>query len=233
VTQETDRGQRPIPREVLSEVVKDRILTQILQGDLAPGSRIVETRVARELGTSQAPVREALRDLATLGFIDMQPHRGSWVRAPSKQELIDAIEVRAELEALAGRLAAVRRTERCLRDLESLMVEMRDAAERDDAHDHALKNTQFHETIVAAARNKTLARFWATLEPFARTYVTASSKGIDLHWLAERHQGILDAIRDQDADRAAEQSRHHAAQAADLLEKFEHPELKETAADAD
>jgi DNA-binding GntR family transcriptional regulator len=227
VTQDSDRGQRPIEREVLSEVVKDRILTQILQGDLAPGSRIVETRVARELGTSQAPVREALRDLATLGFIEMKPHRGSWVRTPSKEEMIEAIAVRAELEALAGSLAAVHRSDRCVRDLERLMAEMMEAAERGDPHDQALKNTQFHERILESAGNKTLQHLWSMLEPFARTYVTASAEGMDLHWLGQRHQGILDAIRDQDAELAAELSRAHAAQAAALLEKFEHPELED------
>ena len=228
MTEEADDVQQPIVRERLAEVVKDRILTQILQGTLAPGSRIVETRVARELGTSQAPVREALRDLATLGFVETKPHRGSWVRTPTKKDMIEAIEVRAELEALAGRLAAERRSEKCVAELELLMDEMMEAAERGDAHDQALKNAQFHELIVDAAGNKTLARFWSMLEPFASTYVTASAEGMDLHWLGQRHESILDAIRDQDADRAAETSRFHAAQAAELLEKFKHPELVDT-----
>ncbi len=227
MTDDQVRGPGQIEREVLSEVVKDRILTWILQGELEPGSRIVETRVARELGTSQAPVREALRDLATLGFIDMQPHRGSWVRQPTKHELIEAIEVRAELEALAGRLAAERRTEKCVRDLEALMEGMMEAAERGDAHDQAFKNAKFHERIVEAARNSMLMRFWSMLEPFARTYVTASAQGIDLHWLGARHEALLEAIRDQDPERAATTSRDHAVQAADLLEKFGHPELED------
>jgi DNA-binding FadR family transcriptional regulator len=104
---------------------------------------------------------------------------------------------------------------------------MMEAADRGDPHDQALKNTQFHERILEAARNDTLMRLWSMLEPFARTYVTASADGIDLHWLGERHQAILDAIRDQDPDRAAETSRHHAAQAAELLEEFAHPELED------
>ena len=226
MTRKADSGPRPIQREVLSEVVKDRILTAISQGDLAPGSRIVETQVARDLGTSQAPVREALRGLATLGFIEIRPHRGSWVRAPTKEEMIEAIEVRAELEALAGRLAAVRRSDKSMEILERLMAEMMEAADRGDAHEHALKNTQFHEQIVEAARNKTLKRLWGMLEPFARTYITTSADGIDLHWLGGRHEAILDAIRDQDPDRAAETSRNHAAEAAELLEKYSHPELE-------
>jgi DNA-binding GntR family transcriptional regulator len=225
VTDTLESHPQPVEREVLSELVKDRILTWILEGVLAPGSRIVETRVARELGTSQAPVREALRDLATLGFVEMQPYRGSRVRKPSKDELIDAIEVRAELEALAGKLAATRRTDRCLADLDRLYAEMDEAADRNDPHDHALKNTLFHQRIVEAAHNPTLTRLWSMLEPFARTYVTASASGMDLKWLGHRHDGILEAIRDRDPERAAQTMREHAYEAAKLIDQMDHPEL--------
>jgi DNA-binding GntR family transcriptional regulator len=170
-------------------------------------------------------VREALRDLATLGFVEMQPYRGSRVRKPSKDELIDAIEVRAELEALAGKLAATRRTDRCLADLDRLYAEMDEAADRNDPHDHALKNTLFHQRIVEAAHNPTLTRLWSMLEPFARTYVTASASGMDLKWLGHRHDGILEAIRDRDPERAAQTMREHAYEAAKLIDQMDHPEL--------
>ena len=218
MTNARDTGAEPVSREVLSERVKDRILTWILEGELEPGSRIVETRVARELGVSQAPVREALRDLAILGFVEMRPHKGARVRQPSKNELREAIEVRAELEALAGRLAAERRTEQCLSDLEELYRLMDEAADRGNAHAQAMYNARFHERIVKATHNETLYRQWSMLEPFSRTYVTASAPGMDLHWLSKRHEPILEAIRAQDVELAAELSRQHAAQAADLLE---------------
>lgn len=217
-SRETGKQQEPVAREVLSEQVKDRILTWIFEGELEPGSRVIETRVARELGVSQAPVREALRDLAILGFVEMAPHKGARVRKPTQRELTEAIEVRAELEALAGRLAAERRTDQCVADLELLYVAMNEAADRGDAHDQAMNNTKFHARIVKASHNQTLERQWSMLEPFARTYVTASTPGIDLHWLSRRHEPILAAIRDRDADLAAELSRIHATQAAALLE---------------
>jgi DNA-binding GntR family transcriptional regulator len=210
-----------VTREVLSEGVKDRILTWILEGEIEPGSRIVETRVARELGVSQAPVREALRDLAVLGFVEMEPHKGARVRNPTREELIQAIEVRAELEALGARLAALRRTEQCLSDLEELAAAMDEAADRGDAHDQALNNTRFHARIIAAAHNPTLQRHWSMLEPFSRTYVAASVPGGDLHGLSQRHEPILAAIRDQDPEVAAELSRKHAAEGAVLLEGLE------------
>jgi len=216
-----DRRSDPVARNVLSAQVKDRILQWILEGELAPGSRIVETRVARELGTSQAPVREALRDLATLGVVEMQAYRGARVRRPTKQELVEAMEVRAELEAMAARLAATRMSEDDLAELQGLMDDMAKWADTGDAHEHALSNTQFHAAIVSASGNRTLERTWSMLEPFARTYVTATVPGIDLHWLGDRHIPILDALQARDSERAAETMRDHAKEAEALVSQME------------
>jgi DNA-binding GntR family transcriptional regulator len=217
MTTHADRPSDPVARNVLSAQVKDRILQWILEGELAPGSRIVETRVARELGTSQAPVREALRDLATLGVVEMQAYRGARVRRPTKRELVEAMEVRAELEAMAARLAATRMTEECLNELRELMGQMGRWADSGDAHEHALSNTQFHATVVRASGNQTLERTWSMLEPFARTYVTATVPGIDLHWLGQRHVPIFEALEARDPERAAATMRQHAKEAEALI----------------
>ena len=89
-----------ITRSVLADQVKDRILEGILNGAYPPDSRIVETQVARALGTSQAPVREALRGLEALGVVEITPFRGARVRRPSKREILEAYVVRSTLEAL-------------------------------------------------------------------------------------------------------------------------------------
>lgn len=217
MTTRTGRSAAPVARNVLSEQVKDRILQWILEGDLAPGSRIIETRVAKELGVSQAPVREALRDLTTLGVVEMKPYRGASVRQPSKTDLVEAMEVRAELEALAARQAATKMTQGCLDELQALIDEMHQLAEAGDAHGHALNNTAFHGTVVRASGNKTLVRTWSMLEPYARTYVTAMVPGTDLVWLGDRHTAILDALAAGDPDAAAETMRTHAREAEELV----------------
>ncbi len=217
MAQRVEQEPEPIEREVLSARVKDRILRWILEGELAPGSRIVETRVARQLGTSQAPVREALRDLATLGFVEIRPYQGSRVRRPTAAELREAIAVRGELEAMAGRLAAPRMTAATLQELEGLHEKMAEAAERGDAHEQALHNARFHGLIVAAAGNRALERLWGMLEPFGRTYVTASMPGVDLRWLGARHRNIIEALRERDSERSAELLRQHAVEAAGLI----------------
>ena len=117
-----------ISRSVLSDQVKDRLLQAILDGRYPPGARIVETRVARELGTSQAPVREALRDLEALGVVETTAFRGARVRRPSAAELLEAFAIRAELESLGARLAIPRLTDDDLDELAGYVD--RDAAGR-------------------------------------------------------------------------------------------------------
>src|SRR5687767_9053059 len=97
-----------VMRTVLREQVKELLLERILAGDYRPGDRLVETRIAQELGTSQAPVREALRDLELLRFVESEPFRGARVREISPAELAEIYPVRAALEEVAAREAAVR-----------------------------------------------------------------------------------------------------------------------------
>ena len=204
-------------RSNLREQIKDVILQRIVEGSYEPGSRIVETRIAQELGVSQGPVREALRDLEQVGCVVHEPNRGCSVRAFSLDELLEAFPVRAALEALAARLAAERITKAELAELDQLLARMRRAARAGDAHDQSQANASFHATIVRAARNVTLERQWQMLEPYSRTYLTVSRPGIDLTHLSERHVPILAALKRRDAQGAAEAMHAHLMGAAELL----------------
>jgi DNA-binding GntR family transcriptional regulator len=207
----------PFSRSNLREQIKDVILQRILDGEYPQGARLVETRIAQELGVSQAPVREALRDLEQLGCIVHEPFRGCSVRAFSAAELLEAFPVRAALEALAAQLAAERIEEHELAQLAELLETMRAAADRGDAHDQSQANASFHATIVRAARNETLRRQWSLMEPFSRTYISVSQPGLDLLALSERHVPILEAMRARDGDAAAEAMHRHLMEAAELL----------------
>jgi len=189
-----------ISRSVLSDQVKDRLLQAILAGEYPPGARIVETRVARELGTSQAPVREALRDLEALGVVETTAFRGARVRRPSAAELLEAFAVRAELESLAARLAVARVSDDDLAELDALIAEMRRAAEAGDPHAEAIADAAFHGRIVELSGNSTLRRVWRTLEPFSRTYITIGVPGADRRQIAEHHAPVLAALRARDPD---------------------------------
>jgi DNA-binding GntR family transcriptional regulator len=190
----------PLARSVLTDQVKDRLLDDILSGRLAPGTRIIETKVARELGISQAPVREALRGLEALGLVEITPFRGSCVRRLSRREVTEAYAVRAALEAVAARLAVPRLSAMDLEALATAYDEMQAAAAAGDGHEVAAADARFHAAIVGLADNVTLARVWGSLEPFSRTYLTLALPGSDPTWSAGLHAPILEALRGGDAD---------------------------------
>ena len=91
--------QSDLLRSSLRERIKDLMLQRIVSGEYAPGERLVETRIAQELGVSQASVREALRDLEHIGCVGYEPYRGCSVRKSRPAELLEAFPVRAALES--------------------------------------------------------------------------------------------------------------------------------------
>jgi DNA-binding GntR family transcriptional regulator len=206
-----------ITRSVLSDQVKGRLLQAILDGRYPPGARIVETRVAREFGTSQAPVREALRDLEGLGVIEVTAFRGARVRHPSRTELLEAFEVRAILETRGARLALGNVDEADLAHLEGLVEQMRDAAEAGDPYAEAMADAAFHGHVMGLSGNATLERVWRTLEPFLRTYITIASAGVDRQAIADRHAPLVAALRRRDPTEVQAAVEHHFELAAESL----------------
>src|SRR5512141_2357516 len=160
-----------ISRNVLSDQVKDHLLQAILVGQYLPGSRIVETRVARELGISQAPVREALRDLEALGVGESTACQGARGRRAGKAELLEAYGVRAGLESLGARLALPRMLEADCAELQEYLDALKAAASAGDAHEEARIDARFHSRLIEIAGNRTLERVWRYLEPVSRTYI--------------------------------------------------------------
>ncbi|MGD8486551.1 MAG: GntR family transcriptional regulator [Chloroflexota bacterium] len=208
-----------ITRSVLSEQVKGRLLQAILDGRYPPGARIVETRVAKEFGTSQAPVREALRDLEALGVVETAPFKGARVRRPSIEELLEAFEVRAILEGHGAVLAVENITADDLDRLRELTEEMRAAATEGDPFGEATADTDFHRLIMQHSGNATLVRVWGTLEPFLRTYITIVSPGVDRRAVADRHLPIIEALRRGNPELIEEAFRVHFEAAAAALAK--------------
>jgi DNA-binding GntR family transcriptional regulator len=205
---------RAVSRSVLADQVKDRLLQDILSGRYPPHSRIVETRVARELGTSQAPVREALRGLEALGLVEILAFRGARVRRPSTAELLEAYAVRSELEALGARLGVPRMTDDDLAELEALGEAMQQAAARGDRHEVAVADAEFHARLLSLAGNGTLERVWQSLEPYSRTYITLLAPGADAHWTADLHPSIVRALRTRDVDQVEGALRRHFDEAS-------------------
>ena len=193
-------GPDALTRSVLADQVKERLLESILDGTYPPDSRIVETAVAKELGTSQAPVREALRGLEALGIVEIMPFRGARVRRLDAAELLEAYAVRSAIEVLGARLAMARITEDDVAALLAIGEDMRRAAGEGDGRALAMVDASLHEKLIQLSGNGTLLRVWRSLEPMSRTYITLVGPGSDPHWTAALHDPLLDAIRDRDTE---------------------------------
>lgn len=190
----------PLGKSVLADRVKEWLLEAILSGSFAPDSRIVETSVAKELGISQAPVREALRGLEALGIVEIAPFRGARVRRLEAAELLEAYVVRSTIEVLGARLAMSRLTDDDIAELEAIGEQMQRAAFDGDGRALAVVDASLHERIMQLAGNRTLLRVWRSLEPLSRTFITLAGPGSDPEWSAALHDPILAAIRARDTD---------------------------------
>ncbi|ACM06915.1 GntR family transcriptional regulator [Thermomicrobium roseum] len=200
---------RPIVRRVLREEIKEYLIDAILRGQLRPGDRIIETRIAQDLGVSQTPVREALRDLELLGFVTSEPFRGTRVRAFTHEELVQIYPIRAAIEGVAARAAATRITTEQLLALEEQIDRMREASELGDEGTAIEADIAFHRIIVEASGNRLLEQFWTSLSLATTTFLTFSIHRRAIEGLAARHEPILEALRARDPDRAEAAMRRH------------------------
>lgn len=188
------RRFNPIHRPSLAWTVREEILARILQGDFRPGDRIVEMRIAQELGTSQAPVREALRSLEMLGLVESSRNRGARVRMLDAKELAEITDIRAQLEGYAATLAATR-LKRDAALLEAQIDAMHRAAKTGDMRTFAEANSAFHRIIVQATGNATLLDIWTRLDVRAHTIMNVLRGHRNLATVAESHRPIVDALR--------------------------------------
>ena len=197
-----------VERTVLREQVKEILLERILRGDLEPGERLVETRLAKELGTSQAPVREALRDLQLLRLVESVPFRGARVRAVDDSQLLPVFPVRAALEELAAREAAAN-ADRDVAQLDFEVERMREAAARGDWRTQIAHDLAFHRVLVELAGNEPLLQSWLVLGIEVSTAFAVYWTDWEQEELSEFHVPIVEAIRAGDVTRAGAEARKH------------------------
>jgi DNA-binding GntR family transcriptional regulator len=201
--------KKQVPRrQSTRDYVKETLMERILQGIYAPGERLVELSIAQELGTSQGPVREALRDLEAQGLVESQTYKGTRVREISEQEIEDSYQVRSVLEQLAAELAAPKlkgNTAAIQKEFEAFSQ----AAKKRDVRKYSQHDMEFHRLIVHAGENQLLSSLWDSVVLESRFLATIKSRiGEDeLERLAEAHEPIIKALHDGDAAKAAKLAR--------------------------
>jgi DNA-binding GntR family transcriptional regulator len=200
-----------------------RLREMIFSGALQAGQALRQEEIARLLGLSRLPVREALNRLATEGLVELKPRRGYFVVSLKRDEIEDIFDMRAMLEARAGQLAAERTTTDDADAVDRLVDALDTAIECNAAFDHyARLNEQFHERLYQSCNRKHLRRQIGMLRdavaPLIR--ILASETG-ELRRAQEEHRQMAHFYRFGDGGRVAELCRNHCAYTGTaLIEKF-------------
>lgn len=196
-------------RYVLRDEIKEYLIDGILRGKFQPGERLTELALARQIGVSQAPVREALGHLELMGFVQSVPYKGTYVRKHSPEQLRDIYMVRAWLEALAGHLAAPRLTDGDLLDLAAQVEQMMEHAQNGNDHDFYKADYAFHQIIIRVANNSMLTQLFDMLQYAYWTFASTILLNRNLVYLGKRHYRVLEVLRKRDAELAAQALREH------------------------
>jgi DNA-binding GntR family transcriptional regulator len=203
-------------RRTAHQLVKDTLRRAILTGKIASGTRLVQSDLAELLQVSTTPVREALRDLATEGLIQLDAHRGAVVRQLGKDEVYEIYHIRRVLEPEAIRLAVEHITDD---ELEAAAAIQARADDETDPASWVELNHEFHRVFIEAARAPRLAGILTNLQDSAAMYIAASL----MHGKHRRedanlqHRQLLDAVRRRDPDRACEVMLAHIQQTVDSV----------------
>ena len=180
-----------ISKDTLRAKVKKYILKKISTGAYKPGERVVETRIAKELEMSQAPVREAILELSLMGILEERPYSGSFVQRKDPDDVKDYFEIREMIESYAASVAAAKRTEE---DLYAMRVLLKEMIECEDPDDFTDLDIRFHEAILDAADNRVLKRMWMAISAYEWTYVTVLAVDKTVAELAETHRVLYQSI---------------------------------------
>lgn len=210
-------GTAPLTKSA-SAAAAELIRSAIVEGRLEPGQRLKEEELARELGISRTPIREALLVLQTEGLVDAAPNRGASVRAYDAADLEDLYLLRAVLESFAARLAAARISGEEVAELRASCERFGALRATDDVTELVRENVRFHDVILAAARSERLAqmvRSVIALPLVYRSYIWYSpdQKLISEHY----HRQLTAALAGHEAERAELVMKEHVLEARDFL----------------
>jgi DNA-binding GntR family transcriptional regulator len=214
-----------------SDLAYTRVRGLILSGELAPGAVLPQATLAQTIGMSTTPLREALRRLKQDGLVELDAHRDARVRPLDATEARDLLELRRSLDPLAASLAAQRRTEADLADVRAALDGL-EALSASPSIAQLESHHRFHAAIHRASHNTLLVDvldgLWVKTDRYRRHGLAAGRSDEEREARATEHRLLFEAVRDGDADTAAELMRRHVetslgARSADRLAAPDQP----------
>jgi DNA-binding GntR family transcriptional regulator len=211
------RGLR-VPRTGLHEQAAAKLRTLIVRGDLSPGEPLLEVDISKALGISRTPLREAFKQLAAEGLVELRLNRGAVVAALRREELAELFEAVSGIERCAAELAAIRMTTADAERLEALQDRIEGHHDRGELRDYFEVNQQIHSAIVGFARNSVLkASHDALLARAERARFFALSAHGRWDESVREHRQILAALKARDAERAGQLLGHHVRRTGEAV----------------
>jgi DNA-binding GntR family transcriptional regulator len=191
--------------------VLEQIINAIVNGQLRAEDKLVEERLAEQLGVSRGPVREAIRQLESLGLVTKRPYKGAFVSDLDENEVVEMQAVRLVLEGMAVRLLIENATPEKLAAIEEIISSMREVATRGDRRQILVHDADFHDALVKLSGNGVLADTWEPLSIKMRRFLFLKRRHThrDIQDVVSAHEKILDAIRSGDPDKAEEALHDH------------------------
>jgi len=187
----------------LATLVQQEIERAILQGEHAPGAKLIEAVLADRMGVSRGPVREAFRMLEEAGLVRTEKNRGVFVRDIPIDEAVEIFDLRAAMDELVGRRLATHITTSQLKEIKGLVDAMEKAVKADDARNYHLLNLRFHDRLVEMAGNRKLTAIYRKLIKELSLFRRLNlADGWLLPISAGEHRAIVKAIASGDPEAA-------------------------------
>jgi DNA-binding GntR family transcriptional regulator len=207
-----------LERSTLSANIAEILRENIVTGELAPGVRLIEAELARQLGVSRGPLREALRVLETEGLLENHPGRGSFVTQFSARDIREVYSLRSVLEEEAIRRAASNCSERDLDQLQAILDAMFKAAKDGDPSKVTDLDFEFHTLIWEIADHHLLKQTLQGITTQIRMFLAVQTHlYADLPEGISDHQHLMESLKDQDGERGAQIMRTHLHVAEDVV----------------
>lgn len=205
----------------LRDIVFQTIRKAILNGELEPGERLMETQLGEKLGVSRTPIREAIRKLELEGLVVMVPRKGAQVAQFTIKDIEDVLQVRASLEALAAKLACRHMDERSFLKLQLIITEYEYAAKEDDIEVMIQKDIEFHDTIALASQNDKLIQLYNNMREQVQRYRIAYLKNTEQsNAVIAEHNEILKALKGGEEEIAADLATKHIETQCSSIMRF-------------
>jgi len=193
-------------RDVVFETLKEAILT----GKFEPKERLMEIKLADQLGVSRTPVREAIRKLELEGLVVMEPRKGAYVSDISFKDIIDTLEVREALETFAVKLAVEKNKVEDISEIEKLNLSFQDAYKNENVKKMVEYDTEIHKAIIRLSENRKLIAFMEELnEIMQRFRLIFFNETYNPERIDQEHQDVIKAIKDKDMEKAQNAMRNH------------------------